>query len=55
MQDEKTAKVIEAVRNMTDREAGILEVFLTGFLAGKRISGQKSRNEPAVSPPARTG
>lgn len=55
MQDEKTAEVIEAVRNMTDREADILEVFLSGFLAGKRVSGQKIRNEPAISPPARTG
>ena len=27
MQDEKAAKIIEAVKNMTDREAGGLEGF----------------------------
>lgn len=55
MRDEKAAKVIEAVKNMTDREADILEVFLSGFRAGKQVSGQKIRSAPAVSQAARTG
>lgn len=55
MQDEKTMKVIEAVRNMSEREASILEVFLSGFRAGKQASGRKIRNEPAASQVARTG
>lgn len=55
MQNEKTLNVIEAVKNMTDREADILEVFLSGFRAGKQVSGQKTRSEPAASPAARTG
>ena len=41
MQDEKTAKIIEAVRTMTDREAGILAVFIAGLRTGKQISGQQ--------------
>ena len=49
MQDEKTVKIIEAVRNMTDHEADILEVFLSGFRAGKQVSGQEIRKEPAIS------
>ena len=45
MQNEKTVKIIEAVRNMTDHEADILEVFLSGFRAGKQVSAQETRNE----------
>ena len=55
MQDEKTVKIIEAVRNMTDHEAGILEVFISGFRAGKQVSGQEIRNEPAISQVERAG
>lgn len=55
MRDEKTTKVIEAVKSMTDREADILEVFLSGFRAGKQVSGQNVRKEPAISQAARTG
>lgn len=55
MQDEKTVKIIEAIRNMSDREADILEVFLSGFRAGKQVSGQEIRNEPAISQTACAG
>ncbi|MDE7243928.1 MAG: hypothetical protein K2O18_08130 [Oscillospiraceae bacterium] len=55
MQNEKTVKIIEAVRNMTDHEADILEVFLSGFLAGKQVSGQESRKESAISQAVRAG
>ena len=47
MRDEKAEKIIEAVKNMTDHEADILEVFLSGFRAGKRISDGEA--ERAVS------
>lgn len=49
MQSEKTVKIIDAVRNMTDHEADLLEVFISGFQAGKQISGQEIRNEPAIA------
>ena len=55
MQDEKTVKIIEAIRNMTDREADILEVFLSGFRAGKQVSCQEIREEPAISQAVRAG
>ncbi len=55
MKDEKTAKIIEAVRNMTDHEADILEVFISGFRAGKQTSGQEIRNEHAISQAVQTG
>lgn len=54
MQDEKTVKIIDAVRNMTDHEADILEVFISGLQAGKQISGQEVRNEAVISHAART-
>lgn len=47
MQDEKTEKIIEAVKNMTDREADILEVFLAGFRAGKQVSDREAGPEDA--------
>ena len=53
MQNEKTVKIIEAVRNMTDHEADILEVFLSGFRAGKQVSAQETRKE--ASPCRRRG
>lgn len=55
MQNEKTAKIIEAIRNMTDREADILDVFISGFRAGKQVSGQEIREEPAISQAAPAG
>lgn len=55
MQDEKTRKIIEAVRNMTDHEADILAVFLSGFQAGKQVFGQELRTEPAIPQAVRAG
>ena len=55
MRDEKTAKIIEVVRNMTDHEADIFEVFISGFRAGKQVSGQEIRNEPAIPQAAQAG
>lgn len=55
MQNEKTVKIIEAVKNMTDHEAAILEVFISGFRAGKQVSGQDIRDETAISQAARAG
>ena len=55
MQGEKTMKIIETVRNMTDHEADILEVFMSGFRAGKQVSKQEIGNESVVLPAARCG
>lgn len=55
MQDEKTAKIIEAIHNMSDREADILDVFISGFRAGKQVSGREISDEPAASQTARAG
>jgi len=55
MLGEKTVKIIEAVRNMTDHEADILEVFISGFRAGKQVSGQETGNETVFSRVARAG
>lgn len=53
MRDEKTVKIIEAVKSMTDREAEILEVFISGFRAGKQVSGREIKNDHAISQMAR--
>lgn len=50
MQGEKTEKIIETVRNMTDHEADILEVFMSGFRAGKQVSKQEIGNESVALP-----
>ena len=55
MQGEKTMKIIETVRNMTDHEADILEVFMSGFRAGKQVSKQEIGNESVVLPAALCG
>lgn len=55
MQDEKTVKIIEAIRNMSDRDADILDVFISGFRAGRQVSEQEIRNEPAISQTVRAG
>lgn len=41
MQDEKSAKIIEAVQTMTDREVGILAVFIAELRAGRQGSSQQ--------------
>ncbi len=53
MQDEKTAKIIEAVKNMTDLEADILEVYISGFRAGQQVPRQEM--EPPIPQAARAG
>lgn len=41
MQDRKTAKIIDAVKNMTEQEASILEAFISNLLAEKEIPDKK--------------
>lgn len=53
MQDKKTMEIIKAIKNMSDHEAVILEVFISGFRAGKQVSDQKIRNEPTISQAAK--
>ena len=36
MYSEKKQQIIEKTKNMTDKEADILEVFIVGFRAGKQ-------------------
>lgn len=48
MQNKKAEQIIEAVRNMTDHEANILEVFISGFRAGKQASDKKSGDGQAI-------
>lgn len=36
MYSEKTLQVIESIKNMPDKEADILDVFVAGFRAGKQ-------------------
>ena len=36
MYSEKKQQIIEKIKNMTDKEADILEVFIVGFRAGKQ-------------------
>jgi len=55
MQGEKTVKIIETVRNMTDHEADILEVFMSGFRAGKQVSKQEIGNESVALPTTQAG
>lgn len=49
MKNEKTRNLIEAVREMTEHEAGILEVFLAGFRAGKQASGKEREYEQTAA------
>lgn len=52
MYNEKTLHVIESIKNMPDREADILEIFIAGFRAGKQTQRTEmemfnsSRNPP---------
>lgn len=50
MQDRKTVEIIEAVKNMTDRETAILEVFISGLRAGKQAAGLESGNRQIIPP-----
>lgn len=38
MQSVKKLQIIESIKNMPDKEADILEVFVAGFRAGKMIT-----------------
>lgn len=49
MQSEKTASIIETVRNMSEHEADILEVFISGLRAGKQVSTQEAGEEDGAS------
>lgn len=36
MRGDKTIEIIESIKNMPDKEADMLEVFVAGFRAGKK-------------------
>ncbi len=44
MHSEKTLQVIESIRNMSDKEADILEVFVAGFRAGRQTMKRDMEN-----------
>lgn len=45
MCSEKRQQVIESVKNMTDREADILAVFVAGFRAGRQTAEREVGNQ----------
>lgn len=55
MPSEKTLKLIETVKGMSDWEADILEVFLAGFRAGRQGAGKEGEPGPSGPPPGRAG
>lgn len=55
MPSEKTLKLIETVKSMSDWEADILDVFLAGFHAGRQSAGKNGEPAPSDPPPDRAG
>ena len=51
MLSEKMVYLIETVQNMPEWEVAMLEIFLAGFRAGKRLAGR----EKPVSAPSGAG
>lgn len=45
MKSKKTLQVIESVKNMSDTEAYILEVFIAGFKAGSKNIKNEINNQ----------
>lgn len=55
MPSEKTLKLIETVKSMSDWEADILNVFLAGFHAGRQAAGKDGEPGPSDPPPDGAG
>lgn len=51
MHGEKTLQVIESIKNMPDKEAGIVEAFVAGFRAGKQSIKIELGLEQSQKPP----
>ena len=54
MHGNKTLQVIEEIKNMPDKEADILEVFIIGFRAGKQSARAERDIEQSSKPPKQT-
>lgn len=50
MNGQKTLQVIERVKNMTDKEADILDIFITGFRVGMKTGKDEIREQPRKPP-----
>lgn len=51
----KTLQVIECIKDMPDREADILEIFIAGFRAGKQTQRKEMESfEHPRNPPKQT-
>lgn len=51
MQSGKRLQIIESIKNMPDKEADILEVFVAGFRAGKMTAMAELGFEQPRKPP----
>lgn len=54
MCSDKNQKIIESIKNMSDKEADILAVFVAGLKAGKEITERESRNQMVCKSVERT-
>lgn len=54
MNTQKTLQVIESVKKMTDKEADILEIFITGFRVGIKTGKDETQEQPRKPPENRT-
>lgn len=54
MNAQKTLQVIESVKNMTDKEADILEIFITGFRVGMKTGKDEIQEQPRKPPTDRS-
>lgn len=54
MNSQKTLNVIESIKNMTDREADALEIFISGFIAGKKFEKDEIEQQSCQPPENRT-
>lgn len=54
MCSEKKRQIIEKIKNMTDKEADILEVFIIGFRAGKQTIDKELGSPVACKSAERT-
>lgn len=50
MQSGKKIQIIESIKNMPDKEADILEVFVAGFRAGKMTTMTELGYEQSCNP-----
>lgn len=50
MNSKKSLQVIESIKNMSDKEADVLEVFIAGFRSGMQTSRREMENQQLSKP-----